>query len=108
MMRNQPPGFRWLVGGFALAATVAFGFQYRSTDEPTDLILGVLCLVVAGYWLIFDREPAADDSGGDDSGGDEVADDYLADDHAVGDHLSVDGKSVVDQRPDHHGPEISR
>lgn len=60
MMRTQPPGFRWLVGGFALLAALAFGFQYRSTDEPADLILGVLCLVAAGYWLIFDREPAVE------------------------------------------------
>ncbi|MEO6503492.1 MAG: hypothetical protein ABIQ09_16475 [Jatrophihabitantaceae bacterium] len=77
MMRNQPPGFRWLVGGFALLAAMAFGFQYRSSDEPTDLILGVLCLVAAGYWLIFDREPAGDGSAED---------------------------SAADQRPDHRDP----
>ncbi len=60
-MRTQPPGFRWLVGGFALVATVAFGFKYRSSDEPADLILGMVCLVAACYWLIFDREPPAGD-----------------------------------------------
>jgi hypothetical protein len=61
MMRTQPPGFRWLVGGFALIAAVAFGVRYHSSGDPAELILGVLCLVVAGYWLIFDREPAADE-----------------------------------------------
>jgi hypothetical protein len=60
-MRTQPPGFRWLVGGFALVATVAFGFKYRSSDEPADLILGMVCLVAACYWLVFDREPANED-----------------------------------------------
>lgn len=69
MMRTQPPGFRWLVGGFALLGALAFGFQYRSSDEPTDLILGVLCLVAAGYWLIFDREPAAGNSPEDSAAG---------------------------------------
>lgn len=68
-MRTQPPGFRWLVGGFALLAALAFGFQYRSSDQPTDLVLGVLCLVVAGYWLIFDREPNAGDSPEDSAAG---------------------------------------
>jgi hypothetical protein len=106
MMRNQPPGFRWLVGGFALAATVAFGFQYRSTDEPTDLILGMLCLVVAGYWLVFDREPAVDDVAADDSADDDVAGDHLdgeypAGKYPTGDDFSVDGAAVADQRPDH-------
>ncbi len=66
MMRTQPPGFRWLVGGFALIAAVAFGVRYRSSGDPAELILGVLCLVVAGYWLIFDREPAADEPPLDD------------------------------------------
>ena len=64
MMRTQPPGFRWLVGGFALVAAVAFGFRYRSTGDRGDLILGVLCLVAAGYWLVFDREPAAEEGVG--------------------------------------------
>lgn len=61
-MRTQPPGFRWLVGGFALVAAVAFGFHYRSSSDRADLLLGALCLAAAGYWLIFDREPVADDA----------------------------------------------
>ncbi|HEX8093946.1 hypothetical protein [Jatrophihabitans sp.] len=60
MMRTQPPGFRWLVGGFALVAAVAFGFRYLSAADPMDLLFGALCLVAAGYWLIIDREPPAD------------------------------------------------
>ena len=70
MMRTQPPGFRWLVGGFALLATVAFGFRYWAAGERGDLVLGVLCLVAAGYWLIFDREPAAEDPPVEDLGPD--------------------------------------
>ena len=70
MMRTQPPGFRWLVGGFALAAAVAFGWQYRSAGDRADLVLGVLCLVVAGYWLIFDREPPRERLDGDRFDGD--------------------------------------
>ncbi len=66
-MRTQPPGFRWLVGGFALVAAFAFGVRFFSAGDPGDLILGVLCLAAAGYWLIFDREPAAEDRAG--SGG---------------------------------------
>lgn len=62
MMRTQPPGFRWLVGGFALIAAVAFGVRFHSSGDRAELVLGVLCLVAAGYWLIFDREPAADPS----------------------------------------------
>jgi hypothetical protein len=62
MMRTQPPGFRWLVGGFALVAAVAFGFHYRSAGDRADLLLGALCLAAAGYWLIFDREPATGDA----------------------------------------------
>jgi hypothetical protein len=65
MMRTQPPGFRWLVGGFALVAAVAFGFHYRSARDPADLIFGVLCLVAAGYWLVIDREPPSEDPLGD-------------------------------------------
>jgi hypothetical protein len=65
MMRTQPPGFRWLVGGFALVAAVAFGFHYRSSGDRAELLLGALCLAVAGYWLIFDREPPSDDVGED-------------------------------------------
>jgi hypothetical protein len=60
-MRTQPPGFRWLVGGFALVAAVAFGFHYRSSGERGDLVLGVICLLAAGYWLIFDREPTGEE-----------------------------------------------
>ncbi|HEV2887662.1 MAG TPA: hypothetical protein VGX49_12170 [Jatrophihabitans sp.] len=70
MMRTQPPGFRWLVGGFALLAALAFGFRYRSAGERGDLVLGVLCLVAAGYWLIFDREPTAEDPPVEDLGPD--------------------------------------
>jgi hypothetical protein len=65
MMRTQPPGFRWLVGVFALIAAVAFGFNYRSAGDRADLLLGAVCLVAAGYWLIFDREPA---TGEDEAG----------------------------------------
>jgi hypothetical protein len=61
MMRTQPPGFRWLVGGFALVAAVAFGFRYHSAGDRGALVLGVICLVVAAYWLIFDRDPAEAD-----------------------------------------------
>lgn len=115
MMRTQPPGFRWLVGGFALLATVALGFRYRSTDEPTDLIVGVLCLVAAGYWLIFDREPApaesAEDSttgvagegGGDALGRGALGGDSLGRDALGGDGLG-DQDTVADQRPDRRHP----
>jgi type II secretory pathway component PulM len=65
MMRTQPPGFRWLVGGVALVAALALGWQYRSTEDRADLVLAVLCLLVAGYWLIFDREPASERSEGE-------------------------------------------
>jgi|GEM_PF-2859920 len=66
MMRTQPPGFRWLVGGFALIAAVAFGLRFHSSGDRAELVFGVLCLLAAGYWLIFDREPAADDPSLDD------------------------------------------
>jgi hypothetical protein len=115
MMRTQPPGFRWLVGGFALLAAVAFGFRYRSTDEPTDLILGVLCLVTAGYWLIFDREPAAAEPTEDSTAGvaGEGADDALGRDalgrdaldrDALGRDALGDQDAVADQRPDRRHP----
>ncbi|HEX8767226.1 MAG TPA: hypothetical protein VF714_02585 [Jatrophihabitans sp.] len=68
-MRTQPPGFRWLVGGFALVAAVAFGFRYLSAHDPVDLLFGALCLVAAGYWLIVDREPAPEDPAGGGSNG---------------------------------------
>lgn len=88
-MRTQPPGFRWLVGGFALVAAVAFGFRYLSSDDPADLVLGALCLVVAGYWLIFDREPAAEDRAGavsTETGHDGRADDPRSGRDAAPDH----------------------
>jgi hypothetical protein len=67
-LRTQPPGFRWLVGGFALLAAVAFGFRYHSGGDRGDLVLGAICLVAASYWLIFDRQPAADDQPGSQPG----------------------------------------
>ena len=70
MMRTQPPGFRWLVGGFALVATVAFGAHYRSAGDPVDLLFGGLCLVAACYWLIVDREPGPEESEGSSLPGD--------------------------------------
>lgn len=67
MFRTQPPGFRWLVGGFALLAGIAFGWRFLSSDDRPSLIFSVISLVIAGYWLIFDREPdeasEADSSG---------------------------------------------
>lgn len=57
MFRDQPPGFRWLVGGFALVAGCAFGIRFLAGDRPS-LVFGVLCLALAAYWLIFDRAPA--------------------------------------------------
>ncbi|HJQ03655.1 MAG TPA: hypothetical protein VJ851_18820 [Jatrophihabitans sp.] len=57
MYRTQPPGFRWLVGGFALVAGIAFGWRFLSSDDRPSLIFAVICLVIAGYWLVFDREP---------------------------------------------------
>jgi hypothetical protein len=78
MMRTQPPGFRWLVGGFALVAAVAFGAHYRSTGDRADLLLGGLCLVAACYWLIFDREPGAEDPAGDGVDGGSLPGDDLA------------------------------
>jgi hypothetical protein len=57
MMRTQPPGFRWLVGGFALLAAIAFGWRFLSADDRPSLIFALICLALAGYWLIFDREP---------------------------------------------------
>lgn len=75
MMRTQPPGFRWLVGGFALVAAMAFGAHYRSAGDRGDLLLGGLCLVAACYWLIFDREPGGEDPVGDGSDGANLPDD---------------------------------
>lgn len=62
MFRTQPRGFRWLVGGFALAAAVAFGVRFLAGHDRPALLFGLICLALAGYWLIFDREP------GDESG----------------------------------------
>ena len=66
MMRTQPPGFRWLVGGFALVAALALGLRFRSSGDRGDLVLAGLCLVAAGYWLLVDREPAVEDPPVDD------------------------------------------
>ena len=71
-MRTQPPGFRWLVGGFAPVAAVAFGVRYRSSGERGDLVLGVICLLAAGYWLVFDREPVRDDEAAAGRGSDDL------------------------------------
>jgi type II secretory pathway component PulM len=57
MMRTQPPGFRWLVGGFALVASIALGWHYLAAGDRGALVFAVLALVAAGYWLVFDREP---------------------------------------------------
>jgi drug/metabolite transporter (DMT)-like permease len=57
MFRNQPPGFRWLVGGFALLAGCAFLVRFFHGDRAS-LLFAVLCLALACYWLVFDREPA--------------------------------------------------
>ena len=69
MRRNPPPGFRWLVGGFALLAAIAFVVQWRSAGDRADLLLGVLCLIAAGYWLIFDRQPGPGDRAAAAGGG---------------------------------------
>jgi len=57
MFRNQPPGFRWLVGGFALVAGCAFGIRFLTGDRPS-VVFSVICLALAVYWLVFDRAPA--------------------------------------------------
>lgn len=56
MFRNQPPGFRWLVGGFALLAGCAFLARFLTGDRPS-VVFGLICLGLALYWLLFDREP---------------------------------------------------
>ena len=61
MFRTQPPGFRWLVGGFALLAGIAFGWRFLSSHDRPSLIFAVISLAIAGYWLIFDREPEESD-----------------------------------------------
>jgi uncharacterized membrane protein YfcA len=60
MFRNQPPGFRWLVGGFALVAGCAFLARFLTGDRPS-VVFGVICLGLALYWLVFDRESAERD-----------------------------------------------
>jgi hypothetical protein len=62
MMRTQPPGFRWLVGGFALLAALAFGARFVTGHDRPSLVFAVISLAVAGYWLLFDREPAEPES----------------------------------------------
>lgn len=57
MMRTQPPGFRWLVGGFAVLAGCAFLVRFYTDDDRPSLVFAVICLLVAGYWLLFDTEP---------------------------------------------------
>jgi len=57
MMRTQPPGFRWLVGIFALVASIALGWHYHTAGDRGALLFAVLCLLAAGYWLLIDREP---------------------------------------------------
>jgi hypothetical protein len=91
MLRTQPPGFRWLVGGFALVAAVAFGLNYRSTRDPADLLFGSLCLVAAGYWLLIDREPAAMELVEDDASSDaDLRDPNVPGEPGGGTHLSPD------------------
>ena len=63
MFRNLPPNFRWWVGGFALLACFAFGIRFLTGDRPSLLFCGI-CLVLAVYWLVFDRASA--DPGSDD------------------------------------------
>lgn len=62
MMRTQPPGFRWMAGGAALVGACVFFASYWSGHDKGELIFGVVCLALAGYWLIFDREPGPDDN----------------------------------------------
>ncbi len=76
-MRNQPPGFRWLVGGFALLAGVAFGLRFLDGGDRPSLVFALICLVVAGYWLIFDREPDPEASAPDRHRGDSEWDDGI-------------------------------
>jgi len=57
MFRTLPPSFRWWVGGFALVACCAFGIRFFTGDRPS-LLFSVICLVLAIYWLVFDRAPA--------------------------------------------------
>ena len=63
MMRTQPPGFRWLVGGFALIGAVALGWRYLTAGDRGALVFALVCLVAAGYWLVLDSEPERADPG---------------------------------------------
>jgi hypothetical protein len=65
MFRDQPPGFRWLVGIFALVAACAFAIRFLTGDRAS-LLFSVICLALAVYWLVFDR-PAGSESGSDES-----------------------------------------
>lgn len=60
MFRDQPPGFRWLVGIFALVAGCAFGIRFLTGDRPS-LLFSVICFALAVYWLVFDRPSAGPD-----------------------------------------------
>ncbi|MEO7285520.1 MAG: hypothetical protein ABI140_01230 [Jatrophihabitantaceae bacterium] len=66
-MRTQPAGFRWLVGGFAVLAAIAFGFRYLAEDDRPSLLFALICLAVAGYWLLFDRDDGGLDPDQDSS-----------------------------------------
>ncbi|HTZ42237.1 MAG TPA: hypothetical protein VMB79_00110 [Jatrophihabitans sp.] len=57
MFRTQPRGFRWLVGGFALLAGCAFVLRFVTDADKGALVMGLVCLLLAAYWLIFDSEP---------------------------------------------------
>jgi hypothetical protein len=37
---------------------LAFVIRFFTDDDRPALLFGIVCLVAAGYWLIFDREPA--------------------------------------------------
>src|SRR4029079_12381055 len=104
-MRTSPPGFRWLVGGFALVAAVAFGFHYRSARDPADLIFGVLCLVAAGYWLVIDREPPSEDPFGDGFHGDAPRGESRCGDGFHGAGRERDGVAGGRGRGDHASPD---
>ncbi len=51
-----------MVGGAALVGACVFFASYWSGHDKGKLIFGVVCLALAGYWLIFDREPGPDDN----------------------------------------------
>ena len=68
IMRNQPPNFRWWVGGLTLLAGLAFGWRFVSSGDRPALVFALISLALAGYWLIFDREPEPPEPPGDLSG----------------------------------------